>query len=49
MIAFYGIWRGWEWPLWAAVIIAFPFLILTLVGLAGGGIAKMADRNRHAW
>ncbi|NWG25893.1 MAG: hypothetical protein HXY30_16010 [Pseudorhodoplanes sp.] len=47
IIAFYGAWKGWHWPWYGAVAIAFPYLIL-LIAMAGlGGVMSMVfDRSR---
>ncbi len=39
-IAFYGMWRGWDWAWWQAGLVAFPGVALTAVFMLGGGLAS---------
>lgn len=49
VIAFVGMWKGWDWPVWQAFLAAFPSLALMVVGMLGGGIASvLAKRTRMA-
>jgi hypothetical protein len=38
VVAFFGTWYGWHWPVWEAALFAFAFVILTFEILGTGGI-----------
>lgn len=50
VVGFIGMWKGWDWPLWQALIIAFPMLAIVILTMIGGGIANafVAMRSRVA-
>gem|GEM_PF-7064627 len=37
IVAFYGAWRGWQWPIWGAALFVFPFVALSFAFLGTGG------------
>jgi hypothetical protein len=37
-VSFYGMWKGWHWPLIGAAAAAFPFLVLSFVGVGFAGL-----------
>jgi hypothetical protein len=40
-VAFYGAYKGWDWPSWQAALLAFPFAIVGVVITAAGGIVGL--------
>ena len=38
VLAFFVVWRCWRWPLWAAVSIVAPFLLIDLIFLAANAL-----------
>ena len=48
IVAFYGAWRGWQWPMLGAALFAFPFVILSFGFLGMGGIYHFFYRRRTA-
>ena len=44
IIAFYGMWRGWNWEWWQAALVAFPGLVMTLAAMVGGGLVSIIGR-----
>jgi hypothetical protein len=46
IVAFYGAWRGWQWPIWGAAVLAFPFVILSFGFLGIGGFYSFFGRRR---
>lgn len=50
VVGFIGMWKGWDWPLWQALIVAFPMVAILVVTMLGGGIAHAfaSMRNRRA-
>ncbi len=46
IVAFYGAWRGWQWPIWGAALFTFPFVILSFAFLGLGGFYSFFNRRR---
>ena len=46
IVSFYGAWRGWQWPIWAAALLAFPFVILSFAFLGIGGFYSFFNRQK---
>ena len=38
VLAFFVVWRCWRWPLWAAVSVVAPFLLVDLIFLAANAL-----------
>ena len=38
VVAFFGMWKGFDWEWWQAGLVAFPMVGLMLVFMIGGGI-----------
>jgi len=38
VLAFFVVWRCWHWPLWAAVSVVAPFLLVDLIFLAANAL-----------
>ncbi|MFL5024092.1 MAG: potassium transporter Kup [Microvirga sp.] len=38
VLAFFVVWRCWRWPLWAAVSVVVPFLLIDLIFLAANAL-----------
>src|SRR5947207_795388 len=50
MMAFYGAWRGWQWPMLGAALFALPFVVLSFGFLGFGGFYSFsAGSERHRW
>lgn len=50
VVGFFGMWKGWDWPVWQAFLVAFPMLAIIGMMMLGGGIANALSsaRNRTA-
>jgi hypothetical protein len=46
IVSFYGAWRGWQWPIWGAALLAFPFVILSFAFLGIGGFYSFFNRQK---
>jgi hypothetical protein len=41
-LAFYGAYRAWHWPFWAAALLTFPFAIMGIFAIAVRSIGVTA-------
>lgn len=46
IVSFYGAWRGWQWPIWGAALLTFPFVILSFAFLGIGGFYSFFNRQK---
>ncbi|WP_191558408.1 hypothetical protein [Brevundimonas aurantiaca] len=46
VVGFIGMWKGWDWPIWQALIIAFPMIAVMIVTMLGGGIVNALTSTR---
>lgn len=45
VLAFVGMWKGWEWHGLVAFAVAFPLAAMLLVTMLGGGVVKLLSRR----
>jgi hypothetical protein len=48
VVAFYGAWRGWQWPMLGAALLALSFVILSFGFLGVGGVYQFFNRQKPA-
>ena len=46
IIAFYGARHGWQWSIWSAALLSFPFVILSFGFLGIGGFYSFFNRRK---
>jgi hypothetical protein len=46
VVAFYGAWHGWQWPIWGAGLLAFSFVTLSFALLGIGGFYSFFNRRK---
>ncbi|WP_333592391.1 hypothetical protein [Brevundimonas sp.] len=47
VVGFVGMWKGWDWPLWQALLVAFPMIAILGVLMLSGGIASTLSQSRN--
>lgn len=47
VVGFVGMWKGWDWPLWQAFLVAFPTIAMLALVMLSGGIATAFSRSRN--
>jgi hypothetical protein len=46
IVSFYGAWRGWQWPIWGAALLAFPFVVFSFAFLGIGGFYNFFNKQK---
>jgi hypothetical protein len=47
VVGFIGMWKGWDWPIWQALTIAFPMVAIMVITMLGGGIVDALSSMRR--
>lgn len=46
VVGFYGMWKGFGWEWWQAMLVAFPMMGILVALMLGGGIASVIGGMR---